>query len=430
MVPARGVINERAILVGLERGDDWQERMEELRDLAISAGAEIVGQVTQKREEPDPVYYIGRGKAEELAVLINELDANLVIVDSSLNLVQHRNLENILQTKVVDRVELILDIFAQRAHTKEGKLQIELAQLAYRLPRLTGRGVFLSRLGGGIGTRGPGETKLEVDRRRIRDRINLLQKEIEEVRKQRARRRLLRRAEDIPVIAIVGYTNAGKSTLLNAIANASVYADDRPFATLDPTTRRVKLKGGGVVLFTDTVGFIRDLPPNLIAAFRATLEEVKEADILLHVVDGSHPRMVEQIRNVNKILEEDIGVGGKKMIYAINKMDKVSIHEVMKRLPPNISNVVFISALYRQGIDYLLERIARILEEELCLAELWIPYERGELLSVLYERGRVLEEEYRPTGVYVRARIPRDLRDRMLNSSGVKISVVGAEGGI
>lgn len=404
--------------------------MDELRELAISAGAEIVGEVTQKREEPDPVYYIGRGKAEELAVLIKELDADLVIVDASLNLVQHRNLENILQTKVVDRVELILDIFAQRAHTKEGKLQIELAQLAYRLPRLTGRGVFLSRLGGGIGTRGPGETKLEVDRRRIRDRINLLQKEIEEVRKQRARRRLLRRAEDIPVVAIVGYTNAGKSTLLNAIANTSVYADDRPFATLDPTTRRVKLKGGGVVLFTDTVGFIRDLPPNLVAAFRATLEEVKEADILLHVVDGSHPKMVEQMRSVNKILEEDIGVGGKKMIYAINKIDKVRPQEVMQRLPPDISNVVFISALYRQGIDLLLERIARILEEELSLVELWIPYERGELLPIIYERGRVLEEECRPTGIYVRARLPSDVRDRLLNSAGVKVSVVGAEGGI
>lgn len=404
--------------------------MDELRELAISAGAEIVGEVTQKREEPDPVYYIGRGKAEELAVLIKELDADLVIVDASLNLVQHRNLENILQTKVVDRVELILDIFAQRAHTKEGKLQIELAQLAYRLPRLTGRGVFLSRLGGGIGTRGPGETKLEVDRRRIRDRINLLQKEIEEVRKQRARRRLLRRAEDIPVVAIVGYTNAGKSTLLNAIANTSVYADDRPFATLDPTTRRVKLKGGGVVLFTDTVGFIRDLPPNLVAAFRATLEEVKEADILLHVVDGSHPKMVEQMRSVNKILEEDIGVGGKKMIYAINKIDKVRPQEVMRKLPPDISNVVFISALYRQGIDLLLDRIARILEEELSLVELWIPYERGELLPVIYERGRVLEEECRPTGIYVRARLPSDVRDRLLNSAGVKVSVVGAEGGI
>ncbi|MBC7328394.1 GTPase HflX, partial [bacterium] len=299
LIPRRGIINERAILVGLERGDDWQDRMQELRELAISAGAEIVGEVTQKREVPDPVYYIGRGKAEELVVMMSELDANLVIVDDSLNLVQHRNLENLLQRKVVDRVELILDIFAQRAHTKEGKLQIELAQLTYLLPRLTGRGAFLSRLGGGIGTRGPGETKLEIDRRRIKDRINLLEKELEEVRKQRERQRILRRAEDIPIVALVGYTNVGKSTLLNAIANASVYVDDRLFATLDPTTRRVKLKGGGIVLFTDTVGFIRDLPPNLVAAFRATLEEVREADILLHVVDGSHPKMAEQIATVN-----------------------------------------------------------------------------------------------------------------------------------
>lgn len=420
-VSRRGVANEKAILVGLERGDDWQERMEELKELAISAGAEVVGEVRQKREEPDPFYYIGRGKAEELAVLIKELDADLVIVDASLNLVQHRNLEEILQTKVVDRTELILDIFAQRAHTKEGKLQIELAQLTYLLPRLTGRGVFLSRLGGGIGTRGPGETKLEYDRRRIRDRINQLRKEIDEVREQRAKRRLWRRAEDIPIVALVGYTNVGKSTLLNAITKASVYVDDRPFATLDPTTRRVKLKGGGVVLFTDTVGFIRDLPPNLVAAFRATLEEVREADILLHVADGSHPRMAEQIMTVNKILEDVVEVGEKKMVYAINKMDKADIHEVMAKLPAGLSNVCFISALQQRGISALLEKIGKILEEEFCLVELTIPYERGDILSLLYEKGRVLGEDFGGKGINILARVPVDLRDKILlltNSKG------------
>jgi GTP-binding protein HflX len=420
-VSRRGVANERAILVGLEQGNDWRERIEELNELAISAGAEVVGEVRQRREEPDPFYYIGRGKAEELAVLIKELGADLVIVDASLNLVQHRNLEKILQTKVVDRTELILDIFAQRAHTKEGKLQIELAQLTYLLPRLTGRGVFLSRLGGGIGTRGPGETKLEYDRRRIRDRINQLRKEIDEVREQRARRRLWRRAEDIPIVALVGYTNVGKSTLLNAITKASVYVDDRPFATLDPTTRRVKLKGGGVVLFTDTVGFIRDLPPNLIAAFRATLEEVREADILLHIADGSHPRMAEQIMTVNKILEEVVEVGEKKMVYAINKMDKADIHEVMAKLPAGISNVCFISALQQRGISALLEKIGRILEEELCLVELTIPYERGDILSLLYEKGRVLGEDFGDKGINILARVPVDLRDKILlltNSKG------------
>ncbi|MGB9877567.1 MAG: GTPase HflX [bacterium] len=407
------VANERAILVGLEQGEYWQERMAELKELAISAGAEVVGEVRQRREEPDPFYYIGKGKAEELAVLIRELDADLVIVDASLNLVQHRNLENILQAKVVDRTELILDIFAQRAHTKEGKLQIELAQLTYLLPRLTGRGVFLSRLGGGIGTRGPGETKLEYDRRRIRDRINQLRKEIDEVREQRMRRRLLRRAENTPIIALVGYTNVGKSTLLNAIAKASVYVDNRPFATLDPTTRRVRLKGGGVVLFTDTVGFIRDLPPNLIAAFRATLEEVREADILLHVADGSHPKMAEQIATVNRILAEVIEVGEKKMVYAINKMDKANIHEVMAKLPMGISNVCFISALQQRGISALLEKIARILEEELCLVELVIPYDRGDVLSLLYEKGRVLGEDFLEKGINVLARVPVDIRDKL-----------------
>lgn len=388
--------------------------MEELQELAISAGAEVIGRITQKREEADPLYYIGRGKAEEIAGYLKQVGADLVIVDGDLSLLQHRNLERAFDIKVVDRTELILDIFAQRAHSKEGKLQIELAQLTYLLPRLTGRGVFLSRLGGGIGTRGPGETKLEVDRRRIRDRIALLKKELEEIRKQRARRRELRKSEDIPVVALVGYTNAGKSTLLNAITRASVYVDDRFFATLDPTTRRLRLKRGGLVLFTDTVGFIRDLPPNLVTAFRATLEEIREADILLHVVDGSHPHLLEQITTVNRILREEVKVEGKPMIYAINKIDKVDVRQLMQVLPSSLPNVVLVSALYGRGISRLLGKIAEVIERELTTVEVEIPYDRGDLLSLIYEKGRILEERFFPEGIFLRAMVPLHLKEKIV----------------
>lgn len=394
--------------------------MEELQELAISAGAEVIGRITQKREEADPLYYIGRGKAEEIAGYLKQVGADLVIVDGDLTLLQHRNLERVFDIKVVDRTELILDIFAQRAHSKEGKLQIELAQLTYLLPRLTGRGVFLSRLGGGIGTRGPGETKLEVDRRRIRDRIALLKKELEEIREQRARRRELRKSEDIPVVALVGYTNAGKSTLLNAITKASVYVDDRFFATLDPTTRRLRLKRGGVVLFTDTVGFIRDLPPNLVTAFRATLEEIREADILLHVVDGSHPRLLEHITTVNRILREEVEVEGKPMIYAINKIDKVDTRQLMQMLPSSLPNVVLVSALYGRGIPRLLDKIAQVIERELTTVEVEIPYDRGDLLSLLYEKGRILEERFFPEGIFLRAMVPLHLKEKIVPQKGNK----------
>lgn len=394
--------------------------MEELQELAISAGAEVIGRITQKREEADPLYYIGRGKVEEIAGYLKQVGADLVIVDGDLSLLQHRNLERAFDIKVVDRTELILDIFAQRAHSKEGKLQIELAQLTYLLPRLTGRGVFLSRLGGGIGTRGPGETKLEVDRRRIRDRIALLKKELEEIRKQRARRRELRKSEDIPVVALVGYTNAGKSTLLNAITRASVYVDDRFFATLDPTTRRLRLKRGGVVLFTDTVGFIRDLPPNLVTAFRATLEEIREADILLHVVDGSHPHLLEQITTVNRILREEVKVEGKPMIYAINKIDKVDVRQLMQVLPSSLPNVVLVSALYGRGISRLLGKIAEVIERELTTVEVEIPYDRGDLLSLIYEKGRILEERFFPEGIFLRAMVPLHLKEKIVPKEGNK----------
>ncbi len=415
----RSVAAEKAVLIGLEN-DGWEERMEELQELAISAGAEVIGRITQKREEADPLYYIGRGKAEEIAGYLKQVGADLVIVDGDLSLLQHRNLERAFDIKVVDRTELILDIFAQRAHSKEGKLQIELAQLTYLLPRLTGRGVFLSRLGGGIGTRGPGETKLEVDRRRIRDRIALLKKELEEIRKQRARRRELRKSEDIPVVALVGYTNAGKSTLLNAITRASVYVDDRFFATLDPTTRRLRLKRGGVVLFTDTVGFIRDLPPNLVTAFRATLEEIREADILLHVVDGSHPHLLEQITTVNRILREEVKVEGKPMIYAINKIDKVDVRQLMQVLPSSLPNVVLVSALYGRGISRLLGKIAEVIERELTTVEVEIPYDRGDLLSLIYEKGRILEERFFPEGIFLKAMVPLHLKEKIVPKEGNK----------
>ncbi|MGB3932581.1 MAG: GTPase HflX, partial [bacterium] len=290
---------EYTVLVGVatqEEGGVWEaeESLRELEELARSVGAEIQYQALQQRSFPDPIYYVGKGKAEELALLCEELGIELVIFDTELTPAQQRNLDRLFNCRVIDRTRLILDIFARRAQSREGKLQVELAQLRYLLPRLTGKGVELSRLGGTIGTRGPGETKLEMDRRRIRERIGFLEKQIKELRKHRQIQRQRRQKSLIPIVSLVGYTNAGKSTLLNALSRADVFVADQPFATLDPTTRRVSLPGGGEILLTDTVGFIRNLPEHLLAAFRATLEEIGEADLLLEVADASHPQVLEQ----------------------------------------------------------------------------------------------------------------------------------------
>lgn len=364
--------------------------MEELVRLCETAGAQVVAEIIQKRTKPDPAYYIGKGKAEELAGLVIEKEANLVVVDEELSPSQTRNLEEVLDVRVIDRTALILDIFARRARTREGKLQVELAQLNYLLPRLTGRGKILSRLAGGIGTRGPGETKLEVDRRVIRKRISDLNKEIESIKKQRALQRRAREKVPYPVVSLVGYTNAGKSTLLNALTDSYVFTEDKLFATLDPTTRKIVIPGNQTILLTDTVGFIQKLPPHLVAAFRATLEEVQEADLLLHVVDFSHPDMEVQMMAVHEVME-DLGVTEKPIIFVFNKIDLINDPIALKRLKINYPESVAVSAKKGLNLEVLLEKIASMLKEDWKKVIFSIPFEDSRSLALVHEKGDVLE---------------------------------------
>jgi len=349
---------EKTILAGIKfKGEKipLNESLEELKQLARTSGAKISGILTQNREKPDNRYYIGEGKLEELKNLCAATSADLVIFDHEISPSQIRNLEDFLGIKVIDRTELILDIFAQHAHSREGVLQVELAQSEFQLTRLTGHGVSLSRLGGGIGTRGPGETKLEVDRRRIRRKISELKKELEAVKKNRRLLREKRKSSNVLTGAIVGYTNSGKSTLLNSLARANVLAEDKLFATLDPVTKRVYLPDGRIILLTDTVGFIQNLPHQLIDAFRATLEEVVEADFLIHVVDSSSPYMEDQIESVYKVLEE-IGAITKNVLTVFNKIDKEKPPKnIIKKFDPSVC----ISALYRTGFEDLTKALLK-----------------------------------------------------------------------
>ncbi|HHX73827.1 MAG TPA: GTPase HflX [Firmicutes bacterium] len=399
---------EKAILAGLEtdapRGSSLHT-MRELAQLAQTAGAVPVAEMIQSRSRPDTAYYLGKGKAEELKLVAAETGADLVIFDDELTPTQIRNLERLLNVRVVDRTALILDIFAARAQSREGKLQVELAQLTYLLPRLTGRGTELSRLGGGIGTRGPGETKLETDRRRLRKRISDLQAEIEEIKKHRLLHRQARKKNAIPAVALVGYTNAGKSTLLNTLAAADVKAEDRLFATLDPTTREVALPGGGSFLLTDTVGFIQKLPHHLVAAFRATLEEVTAADLLLHVVDTAHPQAERQMAEVTSILR-DLGAEMLPVLVVFNKMDlpeaSRQYHLLARHYPENVA----VAATSGRGTGELLAAVERILRQEDRQLDLLIPFTQAGLLSLVRRYGRLEAQEYLPEGIRIRAVLP------------------------
>jgi len=359
--------------------------------------------VVQSRRQPDPAYYLGAGKAQEVAALRAELAADLVIFNDELTPAQQRNLERIIGGKVIDRTQLILDIFAQRARTREGQLQVELAQLEYLLPRLVGMGEALSRLGGGIGTRGPGETKLEVDRRRIRKRIRDLKAALEEVRQNRREQHKARLASGLPLVALVGYTNAGKSTLMRRLTGADVLVEDRLFATLDPTTRLVDLGNHQPFLLTDTVGFIRKLPHQLVAAFRATLEEVLTADILVHVLDASHPAADEQLHAVEEVLAQ-LGVGDKPIITALNKVDLLEASE-----PPvavQRPHVVRISALTGAGIAELLAEITAVWAAQRRRIAVTIPYARMDLVAEMHRVGVVHSQDYRPEGIAIEAELP------------------------
>jgi len=379
---------ERVLLIGIDvdaPGKTWaiEDSLAELAQLATTAGATVVGEVTQRLREPVAATYLGKGKVQEVHDRVAAVDATLVIADDELQPSQQRHLEEALGVRVLDRTALILDIFAQHARTREGALQVELAQLRYLLPRLTGRGTALSRLGGGIGTRGPGETKLESDRRRMR------------------------RRQGAPIVVIVGYTNAGKSTLINGLTEAGVLAENRLFATLDPTTRILALPNRQQALITDTVGFIQKLPTDLVEAFRATLEEVTEADVLLHVVDAANPHALAQALTVYGVLES-LGAGEKRSVTALNKSDLVPA-EVVDEYAEDFPNPVAISAARGTGLDALRETIADVLAADFEPMEVVLPYDAKGLLDLYHLRGSIDDEDYRPTGTHIRGRVPPDL---------------------
>lgn len=401
-------IVEKVILFGVDtgNGDNVEVNLDELEELIKTAGAVSAGRLIQNRDGIDNATYIGSGKVDELKDMVIEYGATGVVCDDELSPMQLKNLEEQLDTKVMDRTMVILDIFAGRAKTREGKIQVELAQLKYRSSRLIGMRSFLSRLGGGIGTRGPGEKKLEMDRRIIRERISQLQRELEDVKQHRQVMRKQRMEGNLPVVAIVGYTNAGKSTLLNRLTDAGVLEEDKLFATLDPTSRNYRLNNGQEIIITDTVGFIRKLPHHLINAFRSTLEEAKYADIILHVVDISNPNADGHILTVYETLN-NLGVTDRPVITAFNKIDKVEEIPVIKDLTADV--VVNISAKKAIGFDILSDVIADEINKCRCYIEKLIPYADAGIINRIRKSGTMLEEDYREDGIYVRAYVEKSL---------------------
>jgi GTP-binding protein HflX len=414
-------VRQRAILVAVQstltsRGRgvsaEFQEddSFDELQELAHTAGAEVVNRVLQARPTPSPAFFIGQGKANELRDEVKCLGIDLLIFDDELSPTQQRNLENVTGCRVIDRTQLILDIFAQRARTREGKLQVELAQLDYLRPRLTGHGIELSRLGGGIGTRGPGETKLEVDRRRIIQRIARIRSEMERVRAQRELHREHRRNTSIATVSMVGYTNAGKSTLFNALTSSQVPVSQKLFSTLDPTLRRIQLPSKRPALLSDTVGFIRKLPHTLVASFRATLEEVVEADLILHVIDRADPHFEDRERAVRNVLDE-LQVKQTPLLKVYNKMDLMD----EPRRPDSLEGV-FVSALTGAGLVILLDRVdALLLQDPIVDCHLVLPHSEGKVLSMIHQKGRLLEEVITTDSIRIHAQLPQSIA-RQLNS--------------
>ena len=402
-------VEERVILVGVStgEGDDTVQSLDELEELAKTAGAVTVGRVIQNREQIHPGTYIGTGKIAEVQQLAYEVEATGIICDDELTPAQLKNLEEELDLKVMDRTLIILDIFASRASTSEGKIQVELAQLKYRQARLVGLGSSLSRLGGGIGTRGPGEKKLEMDRRLIKSRIAQLNRELDEVKRHREVARSKRSRKSTAVIAIVGYTNAGKSTLLNTLTGAQVLEEDKLFATLDPTTRILELPSGQEILLTDTVGFIRKLPHHLIDAFRSTLEEARYADMILHVVDASSPQMDQQMYVVYDTLK-NLGVTDKKIVTLFNKQDKVEEEGYLPR-DLKAEKTVRISAKWGEGLEEVKQILEELLNEKNVLIERFYDYKDAGLIQLIRKYGQLLEEEYRGDGIYVKAYVPMEI---------------------
>lgn len=405
-------MQERVILVGVRTSehDDTDKSLDELEELAATAGAVAVGRVIQNLDQVHPGTYVGKGKLEEIKDLIWETEATGIICDDELSPIQLGNMEDVLDTKVMDRTLIILDIFAGRASTNEGKIQVELAQLKYRQSRLTGLGKSLSRLGGGIGTRGPGEKKLEMDRRLIRDRIAQLNRELKDVKRHREVTREQRSRNKIPVVAIVGYTNAGKSTLLNHLTGAGVLEEDKLFATLDPTTRNLKLPSKQEILLTDTVGFIRKLPHHLIEAFRSTLEEAKYADIILHVVDASNPQVDEQMYIVYETLM-NLEVKNKPIITAFNKQDKVQGENILRDF--HADHIVRISAKHGDGLEELQGVIEEVLRGQKVYIEKVYDYAEAGKIQLIRKYGELLAEEYRENGIYAQGYVPAEIYEKV-----------------
>ena len=398
---------ERALLVSVDTGDfDAEVSIDELEELAHTAGAEVLGKIIQKKERPEAATFVGAGKLAEIIAFCSSQDIDLLIFDSELTPSQQRNLEKLTGVRVIDRTMLILDIFAARARTGEGKLQVELAQLKYSLPRLAGQGLSLSRLGGGIGTRGPGESKLESDRRHINRRIQKLESELRELEKRRDLLRKRRKKDGVQTVAIVGYTNAGKSTLMNALTKAGVLAEDKLFATLDPTSRALTLPDGRRVMLVDTVGLIRRLPHKLIEAFKSTLEEAAQASVILNVCDASDEHCAEHL-DVTKRLLDELGCAGTPIISVMNKCDLVGNIYSM----PTFGKTVLISALNERGFDELLAAVQKELPQTRRTASLLIPFKNGAAAARIREEGVVEKEEYRPEGLFMRATVEISLLD-------------------
>ena len=402
------VLNERAILVGVDLNTSKESinissSLDELEQLALTAGAEVIDKLVQKRNTVDKAFYIGKGKLYELSLIAQRKNANLIIFDDELSGSQIRNLEQELKTKVIDRTTLILDIFSFRAKSREGKLQVELAQLKYRLPRLIGLGTILSRTGGGIGTRGPGEKKLETDRRHINRQVSQLERQLKEVNKHRKLQKSKRKKNNIKVVALIGYTNSGKSTLFNNLTDSNVFTQNKLFATLDPTTRHLILPNNQRILLIDTVGFINKLPHDLIEAFKSTLEEVKYADLLIHVVDSSNPNMDKQI-NIVKTLLSELNASNKEQLIVFNKLD-IKSKELDYIYPTIKNNKIKISALTGEGINDLLKKIEEKLSFDKETITLIIPYDKGNLISFLHQKANILNKEYTDNGVLIKVEI-------------------------
>ena len=412
---------EKAVLVtcGIGGERDWEveDTAQELRSLALSTSVVILEEMIFKRDAPTPNFFIGKGKAEEAGQFCRDKGADVVIFGNDLSATQQRNLEELWSVKVIDRTQLILDIFAQRAKSTEGKYQVELAQLLYLLPRLSGKGIMLSRLGGGIGTRGPGEQKLEVDRRRIRKRIAKLEEELRSLRERRATARQKRLELPLSTLAIIGYTNVGKSSLFNQLTDSREVSEDRLFSTLDPVARKCVLQNHQRVIFLDTVGFLKDLPHHLIESFQATLEEVVEADILIHVLDVTHPKIREQGEAVYKVLRE-LKVGDKPIILCLNKVDQLvsdspSSGIQMLRLKKDFPEAILLSARTGEGIDKLFDRIVEMLQRLITKIAVLLPHSQMGYLDLIYSQGVVTKREDRAEGVYLEAEIPIKVKDML-----------------